>query len=323
MWLLGAQLLRVWVEPKPLKRRQDRRTPKLEVWMDMRGWVEMVGRDFGYALRTLRRSRGFAVVAALTLALGIGANTAIFTLLDQVLLRLLPVKNPQQLVLLTMRGKHYGNNWGGNAISYPMYRDFQDHNEVFSGMFCRFPQPVSMTYGGQAERTLGELVSGTYFGVLGVGTVLGRAIGPEDDRVPDGHPVVVLSYDYWKRRFGGDPQIIGKTLLVNNYQMAVIGVAQPGLDGVELGASSKIFIPVMMEKEIIIGPMNFLTHRRSRWVNAFGRLKPGVTEEKAKASLQPFMHSMLEQEAKEAAFRTASASDREDVLQIWLEGLPR
>jgi predicted permease len=288
----------------------------------MREWVEMVGRDFGYALRTLRRSRGFAVVAALTLALGIGANTAIFTLLDQVLLRLLPVKNPQQLVLLTTRGKHYGNNWGGNAISYPMYRDFQDHNEVFSGMLCRFPQPVSMTYGGQAERTLGELVSGTYFSVLGVGTVLGRAIGPEDDRVPDGHPVVVLSYDYWKRRFGGDPQIVGKTLLVNNYQMSVIGVAEAGFDGVELGASSKIYIPVMMEKEIIIGPMKFLTDRRSRWVNAFGRLKPGVTEEKAKASLQPFMHSMLEQEVKEAAFRNASAYDREEFLKSWIDVLP-
>ena len=288
----------------------------------MRESVEMVGRDFAYALRTLRRSRGFAVVAALTLALGIGANTAIFTLLDQVLLRLLPVKNPQQLVLLTMRGRHYGNNWGGNAISYPMYRDFQDHNEVFSGMFCRFPQPVSMTYGGQAERTYGELVSGTYFSVLGVGTVLGRAIGPEDDRVPDGHPVVMLSYDYWKQRFGGDPQIVGKTLLVNNYQMAVIGVAQPGFDGVELGYSAKIFIPVMMEKEIIIGPMKFLTDRRSRWVNAFGRLKPGVTEEKAKASLQPFMHSMLEQEVKEAAFRNASAYDREEYLKCWIDVLP-
>ena len=288
----------------------------------MRGWVEMVGRDFGYALRTLRRSRGFAAVAALTLALGIGANTAIFTLLDQVLLRLLPVKNPQQLVLLTMRGPHYGNNWGGNAISYPMYRDFQDHNEVFSGMFCRFPQPVSMTYGGQAERTQGELVSGTYFSVLGVGTVLGRAIGPEDDRVPDGHPVVVLSYDYWKQRFGGDPKIIGKTLLVNNYQMAIIGVAQPGFDGVELGVSTKIFIPVMMEKEIIIGPMKFLTDRRSRWVNAFGRLKPGVSEERAKASLQPFMHSMLEQEVKEAAFRNASAYVREEFLKCWIDVLP-
>jgi predicted permease len=221
-----------------------------------------------------------------------------------------------------MRGKHYGNNWGGNAISYPMYRDFQDHNEVFSGMFCRFPQPVSMTYGGQAERTQGELVSGTYFSVLGIGTVLGRAIGPEDDRVPDGHPVVVLSYDYWKQRFGGDPQILGKTLLVNNYQMAVIGVAQPGFDGVELGISTKIFIPVMMEKEIIIGPMKFLTDRRSRWVNAFGRLKPGVTEEKAKASLQPFMHSMLEQEVKEAAFRNASTYDREEFLKCWIDVLP-
>jgi predicted permease len=290
--------------------------------MKMRGWVEMVGRDFGYALRTLRRSRGFAAVAALTLALGIGANTAIFTLLDQVLLRLLPVKNPQQLVLLTMRGHHYGNNWGGNAISYPMYRDFQDHNEVFSGMFCRFPQPVSMTYGGQAERTQGELVSGTYFSVLGVGAVLGRAIGPEDDRVPDGHPVVVLGYDYWKQRFGGDPQIIGKALLVNNYQMAVIGVAQAGFDGVELGVSTKIFIPAMMEKEVIIGPMKMLTDRRSRWVNAFGRLKSGVTEEKAKASLQPFMHSMLEQEVKEAAFRNASAYDREEFLKCWIDVLP-
>src|SRR6202162_5560367 len=104
--------------------------------MKMRGWVEMVGRDFGYALRTLRRSRGFAAVAALSVALGIGANTAIFTLLDQVLLRLLPVKDPKQLVLLTSRGSHYGNNRGGNALSYPMYRDFRDHGEVFSGMFC-------------------------------------------------------------------------------------------------------------------------------------------------------------------------------------------
>ncbi len=290
--------------------------------MAIREWVEMVGRDFRYALRTLRRSRGFAGVAALTLALGIGANTGIFTLLDQVLLRLLPVKNPQQLMLLTMRGQHYGNNWGGNAISYPMYRDFQDHNEVFSGMFCRFPQPVSMTFGGQSERVAAELVSGTYFGVLGVGTALGRAIGPDDDRVPDGHPQVMLSYDFWKQRFGGDSQIVGKTMLVNNHQMTIIGVAQAGFDGVELGYSTKIFIPVMMEHEIIIGPVKMLADRRSRWVNAFGRLKPGVTQERAKASLQPFMHSMLEMEVKEAAFRNASAYDREQFLKCWIDVLP-
>src|SRR3984893_3128578 len=168
--------------------------------MDMREWVEMVGRDCGYALRTLRRSRGFAVVAALTLALGIGANTAIFTLLDQILLRLLPVKNPQQLVLLTMRGHHYGNNWGGNAISYPMYRDFQNHNEVFSGMFARFPRQTSLTFDGHTELVQAELVSGTYFPVLGVGAALGRTFTPDDDRTPSGHPLVVLGYDYWKTR---------------------------------------------------------------------------------------------------------------------------
>jgi predicted permease len=290
--------------------------------MTMRGWLEMVGRDFGYAVRTLRRSRGFAAVAALTLALGIGANTAIFTLLDQVLLRLLPVKNPQQLVLLTMRGHHYGSNWGSNAISYPMYRDFQDHNEVFSGMFCRFLDAASLTFAGHAERTRVELVSGTYFDVIGVGAVVGRTITPDDDRVPNGHPVVMLSYDYWKQRFAGDPQIVGKKVLVNNHEMTIIGVAQAGFDGVELGYSTKIFVPMMMQQQIVIGNPKMLTDRRSRWVNAFGRLKPGVTETKAKASLQPFMHSMLENEVREAAFSHASAYDREQFLKCWIDVLP-
>src|ERR1700737_2155903 len=139
----------------------------------------LLKQDIRYAFRTFAKNPGFSSIAVLTLALGIGANTAIFTLLDQILLRLLPVKNPQQLVLLTMRGRHYGNNWGGNAISHPMYRDFQDHNEVFCGMFCRFPTRVSITFGGQAERVEGELVSGTYFSVLGVSTALGRTFTPE------------------------------------------------------------------------------------------------------------------------------------------------
>jgi putative ABC transport system permease protein len=291
--------------------------------MDMREWVEMVGRDFGYALRTLRRSRGFAVVAALTLALGIGANTAIFTLLDQVLLRSMPVKNPQQLVLLTMRGHHYGNNWGGNAISYPMYRDFQDHNEVFSGMLARFPGHVALTFDGKAERVPGELVSGTYFGVLGVGTAVGRPITPDDDRVPHGHPVVMLSYSYWKQRFAGDPQIIGKHVLLNNYEMTIVGVAQPGFDGVELGYQAKVFVPLMMEHEFRMGTSrDMLKDRRSRWVNAFGRLKPGISKERAKAALQPFMHSMLESEVREAAFNNASAYDREQFLKCWIDVLP-
>ena len=279
-------------------------------------------RDVRYAARVLAKNPMFTIIAVLTLALGIGANTAIFTLLDQVLLRLLPVKQPQQLALLTMRGKHYGNNWGGNAISYPMYRDFQDHNEVFSGMFCRFPTRVSLTFNGQAERVEAELVSGTYFNVLGVKTILGRTFTPEEDRAPEGAPLIVLSYNYWRQRFGGDPGVLGKTLSINKYPMTVIGVAQSGFDGVELGFSPKIFIPVMMQKETLVVPFDMLKDRRSRWVNAFGRLKPGVTLERAKASLQPFMHSMLEMEVKEAAFAHASAYDREQFLKCTIDVLP-
>src|SRR5579863_7838991 len=130
--------------------------------------------DLRFAFRTFRKAPVFTTVAVLSLALGIGANTAIFTLLDQILLRLLPVKDASRLVLLTMRGRHYGSNWGGNAISYPMYRDFQDHNDAFSGMFCRFPLLASLTFGGQTERVNAELVSGTYFPVLGVGAAIGR-----------------------------------------------------------------------------------------------------------------------------------------------------
>jgi predicted permease len=291
--------------------------------MSITHFLETTLRDLRYAVRNLRRSPGFVAVAGLTLALGIGANTAIFTLLDQILLRLLPVKDPSHLVLLTMRGHHYGNNWGGNAISYPMYRDFQDHNEVFSGMFCRFPYHVAVTFAGQSERVPAELVSGTYFSVLGVRTIRGRPISPEDDGTPGAHPVVMLSYGYWKQRFGGDPHIIGKHVLVNNHDMTIIGVAEAGFDGVELGYQTKLFVPVMMQHEVMALVMrDMLTDRRSRWVNAFGRLKPGFTAERAKTSLQPFMHSMLELEVKEAAFSHASAYDREQFLKCTIDVLP-
>ena len=287
------------------------------------GWLDIALRDLHYSFRMLARTPGFTAIAVLTLALGIGANTAIFTLLDQVLLRLLPVKNPQQLVLLSMRGSHYGSNWGGNAISHPMYRDFQAHNEVFSEMFCRFPIAVSLSFGAQSERVAVELVSGTYFSTLGVGPARGRVFTPEDDRLPSGHPYVVLNYDYWKTRFASDPEILGKELTVNNYKMTVVGVAQQGFDGVELGHSPKIFIPIMMEPQVLVGnPTDMLKERRNRWVNAFGRLKPGVSQQLAKAALQPFMHSMLEQEVQEAAFAHASTYDRQEFLKCWIDVLP-
>ncbi len=277
--------------------------------------------DVRYALRGFRRAPLFTAVAVLSLAFGIGANTAIFSLLDQVLLRLLPVKHPDQLALLTMRGSHYGSNWGMNAISYPMYKDFRDNNQVFSGMFCRFPIETSLGFDNRTERVAAELVSGTYFPVLGVNAALGRTITPNDDRVPGGHPLAVLSYSFWKTRFASDRAIVGKTLVINGRSMTVIGVAQSGFDGVELGHTSKIFIPIMMKAQMT--PFwDGLKDRRQRWVNAFGRLKPGVSREQAKAALQPFMHSMLKLEVTESAFRNASAYTRQQFLKCWIDVLP-
>lgn len=262
--------------------------------------------DFRYALRGFRRTPLFTVVAVISLAFGIGANTAIFSLLDQILLRLLPVHDPDRLVSLVEKGSHYGSNWGMNALSYPMYRDFSQHNEVFSGMFCRFPFDVSMGYGNHTERLNGELVSGTYFPVLGVTAAAGRLLGPDDDRKMGGHPVAVLSYAFWQSRFGGKRDILGQTLVINGHNMTVVGVAQPGFDGVELDNQSKVFVPVHMVEQMMANFEHNMENRRTRWINAFARLKPGITPEKAKASLQPFMHGMIEMEVKEAAFRNAS-----------------
>ena len=277
--------------------------------------------DIRYALRGFRRAPLFTAVACLSLAFGIGANTAVFSLLDQVLLRLLPVKHPEQLVILTQHGSHYGSNTGMNALSYPMYKDFSEHNDVFSGMFCRFPTEVSLGFGNRTERVDAELVSGTYFSVLGVTAALGRTFTPDDDRIPNGHPLLVLSYNYWQNRFASDPGIINKTLTINGHNMTVIGVAQPHFDGVQLGYSSKIFVPVMMKAQIT--PLwDALKDRRWRWVNVFGRLKPGVTLRQAQSALQPFMHSMLQMEVQEPAFRNASDFTRQQFVKSSVELLP-
>src|SRR5438046_3540357 len=291
--------------------------------MTVIGWLDTILRDLKYTFRMLTPTPGCTAFALLTLALGIGANTAIFTLLDQVLLRLLPVKDPEPLCPLPMPGRHYGNNWGRNAISHPMFRDFRDHNDVFSDMFCRFPTSASLSIGQQAERVSVELVSGTYFSTLGIVPAIGRILTPEDDQVPSGHPFVVLNYNFWKTRFAGDPQIVGKTLTLNNYKMTVVGVAPASFDGVELGFSPKIFIPIMMQAQIITGnPEDMLKERRNRWVTAFARLKPAVSQQQAKAALQPFMRSMLEMEVLLPAFSHASAYDRQEFLKCWIDVLP-
>jgi predicted permease len=281
--------------------------------------------DLRYALRTFRKSPVFVVVAVLSLAFGIGANTAIFTLVDQLLLRLLPVKDPQQLVLFWGRGPHYGSNNGRYKLSYPMYEDFRDHNQVFSGMFCRWQTSMSVSSDGRTERVDGELVSGTYFPVLGVGPALGRLFAPEDDKTPGGAPYAVLSYRYWLSRYSGSPQVIGKKLVVNGYPLTIVGVSQAGFDGTDPGKSPQIRVPVMMKAEMDPVGSGFdynFKARRGRWVNVFGRMKPGVTDQQAKAALQPFFHQMLEMEVQEKAFATTAPETRQRFLTMWIDLLP-
>ena len=277
--------------------------------------------DLRYAFRTLRKAPLFTCVAVLSLALGIGANTAIFTLINQLILQLLPVRDPEQLVLLTARGQHYGSNTGSNAISYPMYQDFRDKNEVFQGMFCRFGNQFSLTYEGRTELVSGELVSGNYFPVLGVGAALGRVFTAQDDLFQGGHPIAVLSYSYWKTRFAADPSVIGRKIVLNGYPLTIVGVSRRGFDGVEPGYSPQLRVPMMMKQQLTDRFYN-LNNRRGRFAQVFGRLKPGVTLEQAKAGLQPLFHQILAMEVREKEFARATEHTRQQFLKMWMDVLP-
>ena len=276
--------------------------------------------DLRFAARTFSKSPAFVAVAVLSLTLGIGANTAIFTLTDQLLLRMLPVQHPEQLVLLTAVGRHYGSNMGWNRISYPMYQDFRARNEVFSGMFCIRETSLSLSYGGRTERVSGELVSGNYFPVLGVRATLGRVFTAEDDLHQGGHPIAVISYGYWQRRFASDPGVIGRKVVVNGYPLTIVGVVQPGYSGTDPGVAPEVRVPMTMSMQM--GKYLELNNRRSRWVTAFGRLKPGVKLAVAKASLQPIFHQIIDLEVKEAAFAKASPYMKQQFLKMSIDVLP-
>ncbi|HWY70819.1 MAG TPA: ABC transporter permease [Terriglobales bacterium] len=258
--------------------------------------------DLRYALRQLTKSPAFTVTALLTLALGIGANTAIYSLLDQVMLRSLPVQDPEQLVMLKSSGSDRGriSAYGGSSddyFSYPMYRDLRDKNSVFSGVVATDQVQVGVQWHNQPELVQGELVSGNYFDVLGVKPAVGRLLVQSDDEVQERSPVVVLSYGYWQRRFGSDPRVVNDTILVNSHPFTVVGVASPGFKSFVVGAAPDVFAPMMMKPQITPG-WNDLDERRSRWLNAIGRLKPGMTLAQAEAGLAPLWRSLREEELK-------------------------
>src|SRR5687768_2297 len=244
--------------------------------------------DLRYALRGLRRSPLFATVAVLSLSLGIGANTAIFTLIDQILLRKLPVKNPDELVMLYQKGANNGSNAGPRMHSYPIYQDYQKKAEPLADVVCRRLVPASVAIDNRTERLEAEMVSGNYFTMLGVKPALGRVFNSqEDDRVYQGHPVVVLSHGYWMSRFAGDPGVVGRKILVNNYPMTIVGVSAEGFAGLDPARSPQLRVPILM-KPVMAPEWAWLEvmNRRARWVQVCGRLKPGYTVESAQAPLQ-------------------------------------
>src|SRR5450432_1155028 len=270
--------------------------------------------DIRFALRNLRRSPLFTLVAVASLALGIGANTAIFTLMDQLMLRLLPVAKPEQLVMIWPSGPHMGSNRGERVASYPMYQDFERKAQAFSDVFCQFSAPLSIGFGGHTERVDAELVSGNYFQALGVKPALGRVFSSrEDDRVYKGHPVVVLSHQYWVSRFAADPNVVGQKIQVNNYPMTIVGVSAPGFTGLDPSQSPQIRVPIQM-KPLMTPGWDDIGDRRGQWVQIFARLKPGYGVDQSKASLQVLFSQILQDEINQKELKNTSKFYRDRFL---------
>lgn len=252
-----------------------------------------------YALRQFRKSPGFTVTVILTLALGIGANAAVFTLFDQVLLRMLPVQHPRELVRFEWSGSFSGSmsSFGGdsdNYFSYPMYKDLRDRNQVFAGILAADKASVGLSWHNQAENEDAEIVSGNYFDLLGIKPALGRLFTQQDDSAKNANFVAVLSYDYWRTRFAASKEIVGQTVFVNGHPFAILGVAPPHFDSAIGGYRPGIFLPVSMVAIALPwrAPIDDLNNHQSVWLTLVARLKPGVSRSQAQASLEPLWHSL-------------------------------
>lgn len=294
-----------------------------EIHRETRGvaWLDTLTRDIRYGIRALRRSWGLSAAAIASIALGVGANTGIFSLVDQALFRALPVRQPEQLVWLNPVGPSFGNPQGSFFVSHPMFRDLARSNDVFSGMFARSLLQAHTGYQGQTERVWAELVTGGYYETLGVRPHLGRLISPDDDRAPGAHPVCVLTFGYWQSRFDSDPQIIGKTIHINGHAFTIIGVSAARFEGLDIHLSPQIRVPSMMNAVMRPGPDELDDRRRTQW-NTYGRLKPGLEIQQARERLQPLYRGILEIESTLPAFAKAPRDRVERFLQGKLELQP-
>jgi len=241
--------------------------------------------DLRFGVRMLLKQPGFTLVAILSLAFGIGANTAIFSLVDKVMLKKLPVVEPDRLVIVSA-----SNAQGiSRTFSYPDFADYRNGNQVFDGLVCYTQRALTLTEGGQSERVEGMIVSGNYFTALRVQPALGRGFLPEEDKTRGTHPVIVLGYGLWQRRFGADPGLIGKQVNLNSYSFTVVGIAPPEFTGTVPGVVPDVYVPVMMQGLVspswkfdpLFGPRS----RNLSWLEVAGRLRPGVSREQAAAAM--------------------------------------
>jgi predicted permease len=278
--------------------------------------VNGVLQDLRFALRQLRKSPGFTAVAVITLALGIGANTAIFTVVNALLLKMLPVRDPQQLVVVgnpTLANSTSNGTPRSDLFSYPLYKELRDRNSVFSGL-CAAATDHRVEVGtGQGdpldEKVNGRMVSGNYFSLLGVESAAGRLFSDSDDTAENANPLVVLGYDYWQRKFALSPSIIGSEIRLNGYPFTVIGVAHAGFEGDVVGEQMALFVPLSMQPEIVRG-RHWRNAENTSWLNLMGRLKPGVAPGQAEANL-----NLVFQQAQKGDYGAALSSDDRDAIR--------
>ncbi|MGH9837333.1 MAG: ABC transporter permease [Blastocatellia bacterium] len=267
--------------------------------------METLFQDLRVSLRRLRKAPGFTLIAVLSLALGIGANSAIFSLVNTALLRPLPIERPRELVALNGASESGGGEFP--VLSYPNYKDYRDRNNTLAGLILYRMAPVSLSHKGVNERVWSYIASGNYFEVLGVRAAVGRVFTPDDDKAKGAHSVAVITHDCWQQRFGGDPRVVGKSILVNGGSFTVIGVTPPGFRGSEIGYRTEMWFPAMMQKQIEPGG-DWLENRDE--YNSFvqGRLKPGVTMAQAEANLKAIAADLAREYPRENEGRTIKLS---------------
>jgi predicted permease len=286
-------------------------------------WLTRWFRDFLYDLRfsarSFLRSPGFTVTTLLSLALGIGATTAIYSLVDQVILHALPIHDPARLVLVDWKGDQAVGGFGSwNLMSYPICRDLQRQTRIFDGVLCRAEIELNLSAGGDPKPVAAEIVSGSYFSVLGIGPALGRVIQEPDDAAPGAGPVVVFSHDFWQAEFGGAADIVGRKVLINQHPMTVVGVASAAFHGIDIGAVPAFWIPASMYAEAIAGAEDLL-HRPTTWMQILARLHPDLTPAQAQAGLQPWFKSWLPDNMLRPGFPIITADRRRRYLTSTLE----